>query len=69
MISMSIGLMLVKGSIADRALLEACRRHLVVHLVCYASFSSVYGMNREVPYAVEDQVDNSVSLYALPKER
>ena len=25
--------MLVKGSIADRALLEACRRHLVVHLV------------------------------------
>lgn len=33
MISMSIGLMLVKGSIADRALLEACRRHLVVHLV------------------------------------
>lgn len=62
--------MLVKGSIADRALLEACRRHLVVHLVYgYASFSSVYGMDREVPYAVEDQVDNSVILYALPKER
>lgn len=37
--------------------------------ICYASFSSVYGMNREVPYAVEDQVDNSVILYALPKER
>lgn len=31
--------------------------------ICYASFSSVYGMNREVPYAVEDQVDNSVILY------
>ena len=37
--------------------------------ICYASFSSVYGMDREVPYAMEDQVDNSVILYALPKER
>ena len=58
----------MKGSIADRALLEACRRHLVVHLVCYASFSSVYGMNREVSYAVEDQVDKPVSLYAVAKK-
>ena len=48
-------------------ILEACRRHPVAHLV-YASSSSVYGTNRKVPYAVEDQVDNPVSLYAATKK-
>ena len=48
-------------------ILEACRRHPVAHLV-YASSSSVYGMNRKVPYAVEDPVDNPVSLYAATKK-
>lgn len=47
--------------------LEACRRHPVAHLV-YASSSSVYGTNRKVPYAVEDPVDNPVSLYAATKK-
>lgn len=48
-------------------ILEACRRHPVAHLV-YASSSSVYGTNRKVPYAVEDQVDKPVSLYAATKK-
>lgn len=48
-------------------ILEACRRHLVEHLV-YASSSSVYGSNKKVPYAVEDKVDNPVSLYAATKK-
>ena len=48
-------------------ILEACRRHPVKHLV-YASSSSVYGSNKKVPYAVEDQVDNPVSLYAATKK-
>ena len=48
-------------------ILEACRRHPVAHLV-YASSSSVYGTNRKVPYAVEDKVDNPVSLYAATKK-
>ena len=48
-------------------ILEACRRHSVAHLV-YASSSSVYGTNRKVPYAVEDKVDNPVSLYAATKK-
>ena len=48
-------------------ILEVCRRHPVAHLV-YASSSSVYGTNRKVPYAVEDKVDNPVSLYAATKK-
>lgn len=48
-------------------ILEVCRRHPVAHLV-YASSSSVYGTNRKIPYAVEDPVDNPVSLYAATKK-
>ena len=45
-------------------ILEACRHNPVEHLV-YASSSSVYGGNKKVPFAVEDRVDNPVSLYAV----
>ncbi|MBO22081.1 MAG: protein CapI [Rhodospirillaceae bacterium] len=38
-------------------------RHMV-----YASSSSVYGGNTDLPFAVEDQVDNPVSLYAATKK-
>ena len=48
-------------------ILEACRNHPVEHLV-YASSSSVYGTNKKVPYAIEDKVDNPVSLYAATKK-
>ena len=48
-------------------MLEACRHHPVEHLV-YASSSSVYGGNKKVPFAVEDRVDNPVSLYAATKK-
>lgn len=48
-------------------ILEACRHHPVAHLV-YASSSSVYGGNKKVPFAVEDMVDNPVSLYAATKK-
>ena len=54
-------------------ILEACRhsyddgRTGVEHLV-YASSSSVYGGNKKVPFAVEDKVDNPVSLYAATKK-
>ena len=48
-------------------ILEACRHHPVEHLV-YASSSSVYGTNKKVPYAIEDKVDNPVSLYAATKK-
>ena len=48
-------------------ILEACRHSDVEHLV-YASSSSVYGGNKKVPFSVEDNVDNPVSLYAATKK-
>ena len=48
-------------------ILEACRFHPVKHLV-YASSSSVYGLNKKVPYSETDQVDSPVSLYAATKK-
>lgn len=48
-------------------ILEACRNNPVEHLV-YASSSSVYGSNKEVPYSTDDKVDNPVSLYAATKK-
>lgn len=47
--------------------LEACRHQRVEHLV-YASSSSVYGANRELPFAVEHSVDHPISLYAATKK-
>jgi len=48
-------------------ILEGCRHHPVKHLV-FASSSSVYGANKKVPFAVSDNVDNPVSLYAATKK-
>ena len=47
--------------------LEACRHHVVGHLV-YASSSSVYGGNRKMPFSEADAVDHPVSLYAATKK-
>jgi UDP-glucuronate 4-epimerase len=46
--------------------LEGCRRSQVAHL-CYASSSSVYGANTELPFREEHRVDSPVSLYAATK--
>lgn len=48
-------------------ILEACRHHAVEHLV-YASSSSVYGANTRMPFAVQDNVDHPLSLYAASKK-
>ncbi|MCL4104073.1 UNVERIFIED_CONTAM: hypothetical protein GTU68_034935 [Idotea baltica] len=48
-------------------ILECCRHHEIAHLV-YASSSSVYGMNRTMPFSVHDNVDHPVSLYAASKK-
>ena len=47
--------------------LEGCRHRNVSHLV-YASSSSVYGANKNLPYSVQDNVDHPVSLYAATKK-
>lgn len=48
-------------------ILEGCRHNKVEHLV-YASSSSVYGSNTDMPFSVHDNVDHPVSLYAATKK-
>lgn len=48
-------------------ILEGCRHSGVEHLV-YASSSSVYGANTEMPFSVHDNVDHPLSLYAASKK-
>jgi UDP-glucuronate 4-epimerase len=47
--------------------LEGCRNTKVKHLV-YASSSSVYGANANVPFSEHHSVDHPVSLYAATKK-
>jgi UDP-glucuronate 4-epimerase len=48
-------------------ILEGVRHNEVTHLV-YASSSSVYGANTEMPFSVHHNVDHPVSLYAATKK-
>ncbi|MBM7341133.1 NAD-dependent epimerase [Pantoea coffeiphila] len=48
-------------------ILEGCRHNQVEHLL-YASSSSVYGLNRKLPFSTDDSVDHPVSLYAATKK-
>ena len=47
--------------------IEGCRHAKVAHLV-YASSSSVYGANHELPFSEDQNVDHPVSLYAATKK-
>ncbi len=50
------------------AILELCRHRLPrLERLVYASSSSVYGANTEVPFAEDQRVDRPVSLYAATK--
>lgn len=53
--------------VAFMAVLEGCRHNTVEHLV-YASSSSVFGGNEQMPYSERDNVDHPVSLYAATKK-
>ncbi|MEG3658582.1 NAD-dependent epimerase [Arenibacter palladensis] len=48
-------------------LLECCRHHSIQHFI-YASSSSVYGLNKKIPFHEDDQVDQPISLYAATKK-
>lgn len=48
-------------------ILEACRAHPSIKLI-YASSSSVYGLNKKLPYAVDDRTDKQASLYGVTKK-
>jgi UDP-glucuronate 4-epimerase len=47
--------------------LEGCRHHGVEHLV-FASTSSVYGANTNMPFSVHQNVDHPLSFYAATKK-
>ena len=49
------------------SILEGCRHHGAEHLV-YASSSSVYGGNTNLPFAESQPVNHPVSLYAATKK-
>ncbi|MCM4164790.1 MULTISPECIES: NAD-dependent epimerase [unclassified Arenibacter] len=48
-------------------ILECCRHHSVQHFI-YASSSSVYGLNKKIPFHEDDRVDRPISLYAATKK-
>jgi UDP-glucuronate 4-epimerase len=48
-------------------ILECSRYYNIKHLV-YASSSSVYGLNEEVPFSTSSNVDHPISLYAATKK-
>jgi len=47
--------------------LEGCRHHRVQHLA-YASSSSVYGGNTQLPFSEHHNIDHPVSMYAATKK-
>ena len=48
-------------------ILEAGRHNNIQHLV-YASSSSVYGLNKQMPFSTKHNVDHPISLYAASKK-
>ena len=48
-------------------ILEASRNYNIKHLV-YASSSSVYGANTNMPFSIHNNVDHPLSLYAASKK-
>lgn len=48
-------------------ILECCRHHHVDNL-CFASSSSIYGLNQAQPYLTSDHTDHPISLYAATKK-
>ena len=48
-------------------IIENCRHHKIKHLV-FASSSSVYGLNKSMPFNTSDHTDHPVSLYAATKK-
>ena len=48
-------------------ILEMCREFKIKHLL-YASSSSVYGLNKKMPFSTSDNVDHPISLYAATKK-
>ncbi|MBU0732194.1 NAD-dependent epimerase [Patescibacteria group bacterium] len=57
-----------KSNLAGTLNIFEAARHFEVKDVVYASSSSVYGMNKKIPFSETDNVDNPISLYAATKK-
>ena len=55
------------NSVGFLNILEGCRHTKVEHCV-FASSSSVYGLNTNMPFSVHNNVDHPISLYAATKK-
>jgi UDP-glucuronate 4-epimerase len=53
--------------VAFTNILEACRHHRVQHLT-YASTSSVYGANTQMPFSEHESVNHPLQFYAATKK-
>ncbi len=47
--------------------LEGCRKKNIKHLV-YASSSSVYGLNKKIPFSTNQKTNHPISVYAATKK-
>lgn len=47
--------------------LEACKNHPNIRLI-FASSSSIYGLNKKLPFSEEDTTDSPANLYAATKK-
>ena len=48
-------------------ILEGCRSYPVKHLL-YASTSSIYGLNENIPFSTSDHTDHPLAIYAASKK-
>ncbi len=48
-------------------ILEGCRKFGIENL-CYASTSSIYGINKKIPFSTTDNTDHPISTYAATKK-
>ena len=58
----------VESNIVGFINLLECMRHSGVKKLVYASSSSIYGNSKNVPFNVNDKVDEPISLYAASKK-
>ena len=58
----------VESNIVGFVNLLECMKYDGVKKLIYASSSSVYGMNKKVPFSTDDNVDFPISMYAATKK-
>ena len=58
----------IQSNLAGHLNMLEIARHRGVRQMVYASSSSVYGANKDLPFRVTDRVDHPISLYAATKK-